>query len=83
MFLIKDWDTISNPSGVSSLPSGLHLEGPSEALFDVSTALYALGHYEDATKVLEKLVEQYLYEPRYLASLGACRCDMGYPKEAL
>jgi len=58
-------------------------KGSSEALFNVSTALHELGHHEDATKVLEKLVEQYPYEPRFLVSLGGCRCDMGYPKEAL
>jgi len=55
-------------------------EGESEALFDVASALCELGHSEEASKVLQDLVQKHPEEPRYLAGLATCFLDMGYPR---
>jgi predicted Zn-dependent protease len=58
-------------------------KGQGEAIFDVASALFQLGHRKEALKVLQDLVKKYPDEPRYLVGLGASLLQTGYPKDAI
>jgi tetratricopeptide (TPR) repeat protein len=54
-----------------------------EARYDKVIALEELGSYEEATEILDGLIEEYPEDPKFLAERGCYANEMGYPQDAL
>jgi len=54
-----------------------------EAHYNKAISLEKLGSYEEATEILDKLIEEYPEDPKFLAERGNCAGEMGYPQDAL
>jgi tetratricopeptide (TPR) repeat protein len=52
-------------------------------LYNKALALMGLGSYTDAASIIDRLIEEYPEEPKYLADRGNCALETGYPREAL
>jgi len=58
-------------------------EGSWEARYNKVIILEILGSYEEATEILDDLIEEYPEDPKFLAEKGYCASEMGYPQDAL
>jgi len=54
-----------------------------EARINKAIVLEQLGSYEEAVEILDKLIEEYPEDPKYLAERGYCTSMIGYPQDAL
>jgi tetratricopeptide (TPR) repeat protein len=52
-------------------------------LYNKALALMELESYMDAVSIIDRLIEEYPEEPKYLAERGNCALGAGYPHEAL
>ncbi len=58
------------------------IEDPSP-YYNKALALMGCGYYEDATEIIDQLLEQYPDNPQYLAEKGNCSLLMGHSWKAL
>jgi len=58
-------------------------EGGWEAHYDKAVMFEKLGFDEEATGILDGLIEEYLEDPKFLVERGSYANEMGYPQEAL
>lgn len=52
-------------------------------LYNKALALMELESYMDAVSIIDRLIEEYPEEPKYLSERGNCALATGYPHEAL
>jgi tetratricopeptide (TPR) repeat protein len=58
-------------------------EKSSGTLYNKALALMGLGSHTDAVSIIDRLIEEYPEEAKYLAERGNCALETGYPFEAL